>query len=730
MGPGGQRDNKGAALAYAKAGWAVFPLIPGKKKPATVNGFHEATRDAAEITEVWGAHPDCGIGIATGKVSGGLVVLDFDVHPEKGEDGLETLHEWEREHGDLPETVTVVTGSGGYHMYYYTDEPHKCAANGELGVDIRANGGYVVAPPTLHPNGTYYEWENDPEEYAVARADANVLAFIDYVRPRGGEDGQKFEMPDRIGSGSRDDTLFKLACSLRAKDVPMDEIMAALQGINVSKCDPPMTEAEVERIVKNVCTRYEGGTSEAKELPPVSGEDSEDYDIPIKLMTRKGSGEPIQNLFNCRTVIAMHPHLANRFFYDERSYTVMCRLPLPWDKREGNPRQVTDVDYAYLKAFMERYYKLSNKQNVIDAVSMAAHDNRCNQVVEYLQGLEWDGTPRIRTAFSVFLGAEMNDYNAEASALAFLGGVARAVNPGCKFDYVVVLVGPQGIGKSWFVRKMAVRTEWFGDGINTFSGDAAVEKLRGVWIGEASEMLALKATKEVEGVKAFITTQYDIIRPKYARETEQRPRACIIMGTTNDAGFLTDSTGNRRFLPIECRKTEPPMALDDPEADAFFEQCWAEAYSVYTAQCPKLVLSARAQAYATEMQETYTEDDPRVGIIQRRLDEKVLAFASVTVRTGTKNGRLEEGLRVCVREVVEKLPDDYRNAAATSRGANQIHNIFRNKIRGWEGFTTSEGKPSKAKCGEYGIQRCYVPTEECWQLALRAAAKDLGADPD
>lgn len=268
--------NHDAAVDYAQRGWAVFPLVSASKVPAIKGGFKLATTDASQADAWWSQHPSHNVGIATGQVSGGLVVLDIDADDAKGEDDMNFIREWEAAHGELPETVTAITGRGGYHFYYRADAAIGCSVNAELGVDVRADGGFVVAPPSTHPNGNAYEWENHPDDYDVAEADDNVLALIDYVQTnkvqRSGGSGGRFALPENIPAGERDDTLFRYACSLQAQGYDDDYIAMAVDAANGERCDPPMTKADVSRIVGSATSRYDkgGGTAAASPTDPTS----------------------------------------------------------------------------------------------------------------------------------------------------------------------------------------------------------------------------------------------------------------------------------------------------------------------------------------------------------------------------------------------------------------------------------------------------------------------------
>ena len=250
------------ALAYADAGLAVFPLRPHDKRPATANGFKDATRDPSIIEKWWTRTPDANIGIACGERSGGLVVLDFDV--DEGKDGLDALHDWERVNGELPETVSAETGRGGMHLYYRAENIRN-SANGTLGVDVRGEGGYVVAPPSLHPNGSAYAWMNDPDEYAIADADDSVLAFIEHVTGRrSSTKAAKQWQADEVAKGGRNDSLYKYVCSLLAKSVDREYVRPLAIEYNTDHCKPPLPLAEVEKTLHSALTRPDGHSAEVK----------------------------------------------------------------------------------------------------------------------------------------------------------------------------------------------------------------------------------------------------------------------------------------------------------------------------------------------------------------------------------------------------------------------------------------------------------------------------------
>ncbi|MCH1982468.1 DUF927 domain-containing protein [Ruminococcus sp. OA3] len=255
------------ALSYAKMGLAVFPIQSwgntekAFKKPLTKNGFQNASMDPEQIKRWWAEWPNANIGIALGKRSGGIFAIDLDIKKEAGIDGRETLREWEHEHGSLPEdTWRSITGKGGEHIFYKTDREVSCNRDifgNECGVDIRGDGGYIIAPPSLHFSGRRYEWEYAPDEFQIAEANETVFSFI---MPEKDLERKRFEVPETIMQGSRDDTIFKLACSLQAKGLSDEAILAAVQKENETRCVPPLSDKEVRQKVESAL-KYQKSTT-------------------------------------------------------------------------------------------------------------------------------------------------------------------------------------------------------------------------------------------------------------------------------------------------------------------------------------------------------------------------------------------------------------------------------------------------------------------------------------
>ena len=196
----------------------------------------------------------------------------------------------------------------------------------------------------------------------------------------------------------------------------------------------------------------------------------------------------------------------------------------------------------------------------------------------------------------------------------------RAYNPGCKFDDMIVLIGGQGAGKSTIVRWLNIEDQFYQE-IKTIAGKEGIEAIRGVWIGEVSELMAMTRVKEAEAVKAYITSQKDSYRPPYQKNVQTIPRRCVFIGTTNNPQFLTDKTGNRRFYPVLCR-SDGYKLLDNEEAvRGYIRQAWAEAVHLYKEGKLQPFAKKEVLEQIRAAQEAAMEDDWRVGQIEQYLDD-------------------------------------------------------------------------------------------------------------
>ena len=276
----------------------------------------------------------------------------------------------------------------------------------------------------------------------------------------------------------------------------------------------------------------------------------------------------------------------------------------------------TDKDLAWVEQHLETYYGLYSPTKLQTALRLFYHHRRYHPIRERLRALDWDGTERIEGFLTRWMGCADTAYVREVSRLIFAGGVHRLFQPGCKFDYVPVLVGAQGSGKSTIVRWLAVEDDWFTE-LTTMEGKESIEQLTGSWICEITELLALSRVKEQEAVKSFLSRQRDRYRRPYDREVTEQPRQCVFLGTTNRRQFLRDRTGNRRFCPVEVHTTGAELYAREQECRAEILQCWAEAVDKYERGCLPAVADVQLLQDFEAEQRDAMEEDWRVGAIER-----------------------------------------------------------------------------------------------------------------
>lgn len=305
--------------------------------------------------------------------------------------------------------------------------------------------------------------------------------------------------------------------------------------------------------------------------------------------------------------------------WDELADTFDVREPklLPWPHHRPG---WTDADHANLRGYLAQAYGVYHQGRTHDALLHATSlpQRRHHPIRAWLAQLpEWDGVGRVDQLLIDHLGAEDTIYVREATRKMLVAMVARALRPGTKFDHMVVLQGPQGIGKSVLCSKLG--GAWFSDSLSLsdMRDKTGPEKLRGHWLLELSELAGIRKM-DVETIKSFITTLDDKYRPAYGRSVESHPRQCVFIGTTNDqAGFLRDITGNRRFWPIQVTgETElKPWHLTQTDIDQLF----TEAVTLYAAGEP-LHLAGEAAAGALIAQAGAVEADEREGLVREYLD--------------------------------------------------------------------------------------------------------------
>jgi predicted P-loop ATPase len=293
--------------------------------------------------------------------------------------------------------------------------------------------------------------------------------------------------------------------------------------------------------------------------------------------------------------------------------------------------------------------KLQSKDVVHQAVDLRAREGSFHPVHEYLDGLCWDGVPRLGSWLHTYLGVPIGEYSTGIGRLFIVAMVARVFKPGCKADYMLVLEGPQGAFKSTACAVLG--GQWFSDNLPDIRGGKDVSQhLNGKWLIEIAELSALQKA-EAAALKAFITRPVERYRPSYGRHDVVEPRQCVFIGTTNKAVYLRDETGGRRFWPVKVGHIDTAGLQRDrnqlfaeavrlfhdgaewwpsanfevahiaPEQEARFEEdAWVEAISrLVSARKTTTVLEVAQEGLEMDVSKLGTADQRRITAILERL---------------------------------------------------------------------------------------------------------------
>jgi len=593
-----------AIRLYVQAGFTLIPLDgfdpkTGKNNPKipAIKNWQNAKFEIYEPEDF--ANKNVGV-----KLDDDHVIVDLD--PRNFGDKPKGYSPWREllAECNLPglegHTFTVITGGGGAHIYF--KKPKDFAVVGELarypGMEFKTKGQQVVACGSVHESGGYYDARcNDPtkiiempqillakiarkvrvinEDVKAKRDDSleNIKRYVDYL--------EQIAEP-AIEGKSGDKMTYMVACFGRDLGLSAKVVLDAMLDKYNPRCVPPWKTEELQTKVMNAydyAKDKQGVKNAANDFEVIRVNEE-----PAFKLQRQVNGE-IKKLVKNVEEFFKNPlsPLSGSLAYNEFTNKVMIIKAMPW--HTGEPPQQgwdwTDNDEILCKGWLSRLEVFGTDFNtslIHEAVVNVAHTNPVHPVRDYLDSLKWDGVPRLDTWLIDYAGATDNIYHRAVAGKTLLGAVARIYEPGVKFDYVTVLEGDQGSGKSTLVEVLG--GAWYGDfALAPDKAADTVAAMKGHWIIEASEMEFATRT-EANAMKAFLTRKVDTVRFSYDRHTGSTPRKSIFIGTINpeaDGQYLKDQTGNRRFLPVRTR------AIDIPGLRKVRDQLFAEAKFRYEA---------------------------------------------------------------------------------------------------------------------------------------------------
>jgi hypothetical protein len=517
------------------------PIFPcgQDKKPLTEHGLKDATTDEEQIASWWRRWPDANTARPTGAVSG-IVVIDADLYKPGVKEALARLR--------LPPTMMIKTPRGGIHLYFRHPGTGVRILNsaGKLGtgIDVRGDGGYVLIPPSSIGGVPY---EHVPESGSDIEELPEHLAalIVEKAKPRSNGNGASHDS-EKWSEGTRNDQMFRLAASLRSRGLPEEAILDSLRAVNESQCIPPLSEKELATIAHSA-GRYEQGRTEkcGREAPPEGkrGTELRYASFPEVLAWARGRGDLAYNSMS--------------------------------DRPEIGDRALRDTDASMLREKLYAQGLKCGRTMMQECIDLVTAENAYNPLVDYMNGLVWDGTERLSMLLSRVLGARDSAYTREVSKRFFTGAAQRAIEPGSDHRVMLVLIGKESIGKSLFCKDLCIKREWYTDSLpKDLHSQAASEAVIGMQIIESSEMASMRHT-DGESIKAFISRTHEKFRHAYGRYIIETPRQSVIIATTNTEFPIPWDGEQTRMWPVTVERYDREYLLKNKD------QIWAEAAASY-----------------------------------------------------------------------------------------------------------------------------------------------------
>lgn len=448
-----------------------------------------------------------------------------------------------------------------------------------------------------------------------------------------------------------------------------------------------------QKIDKETKRKYKGGVS-TNSAPPdyniVDVMQMLDYKIEYDNDGNEKSRKLQQTVRNFEIIMENDGRFAGKIKFDEFSRQEYLSGEIPWES-EACDRAWGSHDDAALYSIIQTDYGVKNRNDYFDAIKNVSMRNRFHPVRDVLDSLEWDGSERIRSLLPDYLGVEDTEYSYQVMRLWMLGAVARVYEPGCKFDYTMIFTGPQGLGKSTFLKMMALNDAWFNDSLDSLDSDKAAQSLMGSWIVELAELKSLARTAGgVESVKRFLTAVQDKYRVPYERRADIFLRQCVFAGTTNKSDFLQDETGNRRFLIIQTGINKPTKSLFVPGAIEDMKAAWAQAVHIWKTEQPELLLPDSCRDEARRLQDESIADDGKVGIITQFLENKQrTCVLEIWKEALEENGRPQKWQSSEISDIILSIPGWSRVKSPTNFKEYGKQKLFQKKLPSNENLATN-----------------------------------------
>lgn len=489
-----------------------------------------------------------------------------------------------------------------FHVYFPVKQTTNAAAYADLKKRIHKAADFFDGNAL---DAARFIFGNPNAEVTWVDGIFNIDDFLDAQEEQNFSD---FDEGTRtIAEGSRNNIMSRFAGRVIMRFGESDKARELFDK-KALQCDPPLGDEELETIWNSAVKFGKKMASQPGYVPPDQYGSWEDS-------LQRGKKGAILNTLHNLTLIIQNDENLKAIVFNQLADGMEIKGEVPW---KHPARFWRDADDAQLICYVDEKYGTFSARNYDIAVTKVADDRSYHPIHEMFDSLpEWDKIPRVETLLIDYLGAEDNDYVRAVTRKALCAAYMRVYQPGIKFDYLIVLNGEQGIGKSTLIAKLGM--DWYSDSLNLsdMNDKTAAEKLQGYWILEIGELAGMKKA-DIDKVKAFISRQDDKYRASFGRRVTPHPRQCIFFGTTNsENGFLRDITGNRRFwnVKVSGNGKYKPWELTDEAV----KQVWAET-AVLAKLGEPLYLDAALESKAKEEQREAMEQDEREGLVREYLE--------------------------------------------------------------------------------------------------------------
>jgi hypothetical protein len=580
------------------------------------------------------------LGIVLGVQPFGAYVLAIDV------DDVDRMVALEAELGQLPATLHGQSARGARLFYTIADPPkdleNRRALGGEPGVDVKVRGGQVVVAPSLHYTGVRYTWVATPDKLAelpaawlhkiVERHQATATVTPITASP-GYRSASKTERsvreraqaylntcdPSISGQGGHDRAM--RAATVLVRGFALDKQTAfsmMVNGFN-SRCQPPWSLKEIEHKIDEALRVGDMEFGELRDMPmPAKSKSNGAAPAPPPVVQVVESapgiqltmfdGAPAKIAENVATMLLKHEAWKGGPKLDQfgivHQWSSIDLLPPRKSLEIENTDDVAVQGWLLRQPFLLR---VKVGLDIVHAgVEYASKMQAYDSLVRHVEAFpKWDGTSRIDRWLTTHLGAPDTIVNRRIARIWLVASIARAMcgDAGCLVDWLPVLEGPQGVGKTRAVRVLYGEDWVKGFGHYVIGKDVEVYDLAGsCWCGEIDEHLSA-GRASAEALKTFLSTTHDVYRPKYGRRSVRRARRAFFVSTTNLSQYLDDEE-NRRVLPIKVG------TIDIERLQADREQLWAEARAAYLAGESWWGLTAQEKVALVDIQDERRVEDP------------------------------------------------------------------------------------------------------------------------